>query len=324
MEEKYKSDVLYIMKFFAVISIVFAHSLIANVSNDFLRSFLSIFKCVGVYIFLILSGYFFNYRKYKNLFELLISKLINIVIPWVFCGLLVYFSRFISQPFKLDFFEIGNWLLGNGSYLYFLTMLFLIYVIIYLFPKKDIYYYLFIGFTLISIFLTQINVFSDIVNLEKFALTYLNPYLNLFNWIGIFCLGLILRKYDLFNLKIDFKILFLLLIFCVLIIVCFKIDSEYWSLLTFVTCIMLFFVFFEISKKMCHMNLFVNIGKSSFAIYLLHLPIISKLCRMVNPIYSLFAAIFTVFLLYYILFCIKKISEKIHIKKLFVLLSGAR
>lgn len=152
MEEKYKSDVLYIMKFFAVISIVFAHSLIANVSNDFLRSFLSIFKCVGVYIFLILSGYFFNYRKYKNLFELLISKLINIVIPWFFCGLLVYFSRFISQPFKLDFFEIGNWLLGNGSYLYFLTMLFLIYVIIYLFPKKDIYYYLFIGFTLISIF----------------------------------------------------------------------------------------------------------------------------------------------------------------------------
>ena len=70
---KHQSDTLYIMKFFAVISIVFAHTPIANLEIDYLRCFLSNFKCIGVYIFFILAGYFFNYKKYKSVFELLKS-----------------------------------------------------------------------------------------------------------------------------------------------------------------------------------------------------------------------------------------------------------
>lgn len=322
--KEFKSNALYVMKAFAVISIVLSYSNIADIGNIYLRSFLSIYKPVGVYIFLILAGYFFNYKKYPDLKSLLLDKTKKICIPWLACGLLTYFSNFMLKPVYFNLTEIINWLLGNGTYLYYLTMLMLIYIVIYLLPKNQKVYYTLILLNLISILLTHLNIFPTIVDSQKLAFTYFNPYLNVFNWIGIFSFGLCLKNIDLFEIKINKKILLSLSALLILIITVFKIDANYWNIITPLISTIIVFLIFEISKLISNLKILIDIGKKTFSIYLLHLPIIAFFCRFLSPKFSVFTAIIVVLFMYLILIIMEKVSQKLNIKKIFSLLSGCR
>ena len=246
-------------------------------------------------------------------------------IPWIFCGIAVYCTRFVSQPLNFNVLEIINWILGNGSYLYFMTMLMLIYMIIYLIPKNKNYFcYIFIIINIISIFLTQLNILPTDVDSSMMAFSYLNPYLNIFNWIGIFSFGLILREYNIFDLNINMKYVIFAAVTFLGIITIFNIEPNYWNVFILLFNILVFFIIFNISNKYFHNNFFINLGKNSFPIYLLHMPFIVKVCATVNPIYTLPLAILTVIFLNIVLNGIKYIAEKMHLNKIFSLLTGVR
>ncbi len=127
---KHKENIFYYLKAFAILSVICAHitPITENASHTsiIISRFYDYFGCLGVGIFFILSGYFFynNKHSFKEFWKL---KLRNIGIPWIFIGTIVYVSVFYFKG-SLSISKYFQFLIGYGSYLYYLTVLFLLYL----------------------------------------------------------------------------------------------------------------------------------------------------------------------------------------------------
>lgn len=58
--------------------------------------------------------------------------------------------------------------------------------------------------TITSLLLTAFGRLPAVVDTDKWAFTYLNPYLNVFNWIGMFALGILAKNGKLEELVMQF------------------------------------------------------------------------------------------------------------------------
>lgn len=128
---------IYALKVFALFSIVSAHcwtiATKTNQINNVFSSILSQIGSIGVGIFFILSGYLFfkNKRSFSAFF---LNKIKTVMIPWILVGTTVYFYVF----FRKEGVELNSWinfLLGNGSYLYYLTLLIVFYLMFFILRK---------------------------------------------------------------------------------------------------------------------------------------------------------------------------------------------
>lgn len=75
MEQKEISNTFYVIRFFALVAIVLAHSTFKSIQNDTVVRILNAFARSGCIIFFITSGYYFNQKRYKNILQMLKSKL---------------------------------------------------------------------------------------------------------------------------------------------------------------------------------------------------------------------------------------------------------
>ncbi len=339
MQAKDVNNTFYVLKFFAILAVVMAHSVYTLIPNDMVVKVFNSFGRCGVIIFFIISGYYFRKEKYENVWQLLKAKLKTIVIPWIIWGLAIYCTRFTSTGLYFNLKEIILWLLGFGTYLYFLTIYILLLCIFQLLPNKSVIQVILILCTLINVYLVAGNVgpYSILksTNVQS-ELIYLSTYLNIFNWIGFFALGLLMRKKNIFesiNLW-DFKYkniikkiitIFIILLLIVMILV--EKGNTYWTNYSIWIEMSFFVILFQVSKLLKDVKYIQEIGKITMPIYLIHFLIEGFIFNKVLPesiIMGLIRPLISVLIIYWLLQLGLFISKKIHLQRLYTTVFGLK
>ena len=268
MEQK-TSNAVYIAKAFAVLSIVSAHCAYVSENscrlNLFASRLLNSFGSIGVGIFLLFAGYFMSGTK-LNIREFFLKKAKSLAVPWLFCGTLVYFYVYLRSG-GISIKSWILWVLGDQTYLYYMTVLCLLYFICFFFRKNRIVLFAFIFVSVISNVLTALGLLDGI-----------NPYLNPFNFLVYFCIGLLIANYGFLEKFFSFSKKYLLLfisafVLLFLITAYLEIGISYFKLYFIPVEVLAFLTVSGIAYKFSNNELLRNIGKASFAIYMLHMPI---------------------------------------------------
>lgn len=333
-----QSMLIYEVKTLAVISIVMAHSSYTMLQNEYMISFLGRFCRMGVFTFLLLAGYFYNCSKEEKFSLFWKKKATTLLLPWFVSGTIMYGFQILQGQMGIK--EYVNFLLGNGSSLYYMTVLCMLYVIFWPFKDNDIFLGACIILTIASIFCTASGFLPNKVDTNLWIFTYLNPYLNLFNWCGIFALGIIFRKRNLIEnflewieqhgLIVTFGVL-LIVIFIWSIVSIVEKNGSYFSyaalFMEFTLMIGTFTVCSILPK--CFETLFVDIGKSSYAIYLYHGPVVSFLLKGFESypggvIWSILRPILVILILFIAFKLGAIIASKLKLEKIYSVCTGIR
>ncbi len=277
-----ESRFFYTLKGYAIISVVLAHTAVLNAKStkldQFLLPFLVNLGLLGVPVFFLGSGYFYSGCK-RTIRQLASNKLQRVVVPWFFCGTVVYFTSTVFGS-RIDKYSVGahlGFVLGNGSLYYYMTVLFVFYILFYFIIDKIEYFVLF------AIAINLVSIWS--VNLVH------NPYLNPLNFIAFFSIGIMCRKYDLLAYSAKWGKH------------CIVIALSFFTILVYITLQAPYgeegFSYFKISSfilevygiiMLCIFSTFSNrvsacvadLGRMSFSIYLLHMPVAGA----INMIFS--------------------------------------
>lgn len=181
------SRAFYVIKAFAILCVIFAHC--TYKTTPLAQKTTNLIGIIGVPIFLISSGLFFNIKEdAKNFWR---KKFKGIVVPWIVFGILTYFISVVTgNPFGL--LNLLLWVVGYGTWLYYVTIL-LLYYLLFRTIKWDGLPYLMIVVWIVSIILDAfgINPLSNLIG----------SFLNIFSRIGFFAIGILLRKSNLLDVK---------------------------------------------------------------------------------------------------------------------------
>jgi peptidoglycan/LPS O-acetylase OafA/YrhL len=261
---------IYSIKCFAIISVICAH--IANVnpqysySNILVGNALKSLGAIGVSVFFVLSGYLFSNTK-RDFITFFKKKFFTIVIPWFFTGSLVYLYVAVRKT-NIDIKQWCYYVLGNGSYLYYLLMLMVCYIVFWLCKNKLLQIVLMI-LSVVSIILTSLGNLANI-----------NPFINPFNWFLYFQVGMFLQNQNYFakliTLSREYLLIWIALFFLIIGYVTFKNEYlSYWSLYYIPVEFLALMIIFGIGTyQWVHENVSIRyIGQFSFSIYLLHMPV---------------------------------------------------
>ncbi|SEW39805.1 acyltransferase family protein [[Clostridium] fimetarium] len=317
-------DCIYIMKAIALYSVVSAH--VGIISNNtffgiLFSLILSSIGSIGVGIFFLISGYLFLNTN-KTTTQFLSAKVSTIIIPWIFCGTLLFFYVALRKGGV----NIYNWVstLMVHSHLYYLTILMIFYLLFWKL-KNNLCFLLFNMFlSIISIVLTGLDLIP------------IYPYINPFNWSIYFILGLLIKKYHLLEKLVLFCKKWFLCItsiyFLFLIIYLINgVSISYWKYASFIAeLVAMAFVFG--ASYFCLMlkkaNWLVDIGKISFSLYLLHMPIAGIITNLFNRFelwyFTLFIPIIVIIITIAGIQTFRFISRKIKVNKIFDILIGYR
>lgn len=276
---------------------------------------------MGVPIFMLISGYLFNTEKYDSIIAFFKKKVFSIFIPWFFCGFIIYVYSNIVVNKYINIIDAVKFLLGKGSYLYYMTVLVVSYILLF-YPVKQkhkSFLYISIAVTIVSHQLTAWGIIDIFGN-----------YLNVFNWIGIFSIGVLARDIDI-NLLIEKthkNKWYLLFVWAAMLILGFFIEDNtygYFSKLglfiEFISSILI------ICFSVCYGNKYIEVvGRYSFSIYLTHIAIIPIAYKFLGHIYiiNLLMPIFTLLICVLIIYVGKIIFEKLKIERIYSILIGLR
>lgn len=183
---------IYLLKAFAIFSVVCAHTAVepqnGSQVDHVIIYILNSIGTMGVPIFFIISGYLYfgNERTVKDFWR---RKCRTVVIPWFFCESIVWLYVVLRKG-GITFTAWLKYILGINNTTYYLTVLILFYA---LFWRLKAYKAVLIG----SIILSGISLlglgWGNSLAAQWNRLT-ITPYLNIFNWMAYFALGMLLKK----------------------------------------------------------------------------------------------------------------------------------
>jgi hypothetical protein len=260
------NNMLNVAKFLAIISVIVAHSRSTN--YNYLSTITERLGTLGVLTFLIIGGYYFNIDKY-GFVPFFKNKLKTIVIPWVFTGTVIYLVGL-----HFDLIDWLLWIIGYKTYLYYLTVIMSCFLVLSVFNKKN-HLYFFVFLTTLSIFLTSYGYIDLLVfKLSKGTIVFYN-YLNIFNWLGVFSIGVLLKKnMAAFLFFLNKKMIYIIGLYLICLIVSVYIEPEsggYFSKMTlpmeFIGVVCLFSL---CTLPVFNHFIFARIAEFSFGIYLTH------------------------------------------------------
>lgn len=179
-DEKLSTN-MYILKAIAIFFVICAHCI--NGINLTVDQFLKFFGTLGVPIFFVLSGYSFDPFDKKKQFWL--KKIKMIIVPWLVWGVVTYFTNIVSNHGVITFGSIVKWILGNGTWLYFVPVL-LICFFVFMISKKLWYV---IGLMILSLISITLS-FAGVIQLQ-----YITNYLNPINWFFFFGGGILVKSF---------------------------------------------------------------------------------------------------------------------------------
>ncbi len=264
---KTQSNSLYVAKAFAILSVVCAHMTFTNeyMIADTIRNCLG---QLGVCIFFILSGFF--YKRTENDSKKFWSKKVkNALVPWLVVSagafaLSVVLSRSLSG-FPLSYVK---YFLGFGSLYWYMTISFILFAV-FKYVTKNWQLILCVIISVVSVYLTAFEVIPHN--------EYFNQYINPFNWIGFFALGILIRKENLSEKLINAKVFVVSLVGVVISIAIAVLNGNeikaYMDVTSVFTEFFGFIVVLNLSNWLANNRLLIDIGKKSFFVYLMHIQI---------------------------------------------------
>jgi hypothetical protein len=274
------NSILNVAKFLAIISVILAHC--RNTDYFFLSNLTERLGTLGVLTFLIIGGYYFNIEKY-GFIPFFKNKLRTIFIPWMFTGTIVYLVGL-----HFDLIDWLLWIVGYKTYLYYLTIIMSCFLIVSFFNnKKQLYFFIFL--TILSISLTSYGYIDLLVfKLSKGTMVFYN-YLNVFNWLGFFSIGVLLKKNMSYFLNfLNKNVFYILILYILCLFFSFYIEPEsggYFSKMTLPMEFIGVVSLFSLSTLMVfNRPVFARIAELSFGIYLTHFLIFP--IRKYLPVYS--------------------------------------
>ena len=330
MDKSTESSVMYRTKAFALYSIVMAHSAYTSIDSTIVQKVLSRVSTIGVFLFLLISGYYYTKdginQKYR-LREFWRKKFVHLIIPWFVNASALYGLDVITHMGEVQF-ELSvylNFIFGNGSLFYYMPILCFCYILCWNIAKSEKILWLCVILNIVSLALTAENVFPDVVN----------PYLNVFNWIGIFAIGILTRRYKILEyfLNLSKKRAMLIVIACVLIaIILTGIDTgySYFTRFSFVIeCLLSVCVLFAGNFCTKKIGRYLEyIGNITLPIYFWHMVILNFILDGEIARKSIMAAIvrpaLTITLMSAAIYYMKIIAKKLHMNKIFGIVSGIR
>ena len=310
--EKKESNMWFVIKAFAILSVVAAHMSfpLEYFVSDTIRNCLG---QIGVGIFFISAGYFYN-RKPNDSKIFWQKKIKTVFLPWLIFSTVVFIlSEFIfGVPENLVFDFIKNFF-GVGTIYWYMTVLLVLLIIFKYIYKTDIILYLCIAITFISVSLSSMDLIP--------YTTVFNKFFNIFNWIGFFALGILLRRKELVDklLGLKFTIISLIGLIVATIIAVMKkelIQSYIDSTSLFVELFGLILLL-NIADFLTSSKLLIDIGKKSFFIYLIHIQIVGIINTRLpyNALFFILRPIIGLAVCYIVAIVFKYVLNKIKLSK---------
>ena len=262
----------------AIILIVAAHCTPVinskNQINQMTQHFLEIVGTFGIGVFFFFSGLFF-YKTKHGFVEFWKRKIKTLLVPWLVCGTFVYLYVYLRKN-QISFISWLEWILGSGTYLYYLSVLVMLYFILWAAKRHRILIYLMIVLSIISIILTD----------KTTLLNGINAYLNPFNFLLWFALGMLFcgKELELYRLCERTRIFTIILLFVIVIVFTINgISLSYFKSYYIPLEIIAIWSIFGISSKKNN-RLLISLGEISFSIYLLHMPIAGIVSKLIGRI----------------------------------------
>lgn len=274
------SNACWTVKALAILFVIVAHTDYSGIQNLTAEMLLSRFGAMAVPIFLILAGYFFHTDRIFSFGNLLKKKAVGLCLPWLLCGVLVYGYTALRAGSGLGFGAAARFLLGSGSYLYYLTVLLVLQLLFYFLRNvpKAVLLWTCLGLSAGSILLSAAGCTAPV--LKKL---YMTDYLNVFNWCGFFALGYAAQEYTPEKLLSGIKKLWIPagFLWIVLLVIGYFFESSfgYFSWLGFPLELCSSLLFLRLGLALANCRWLQALGKYSFTIYLLHIqivPIVAK------------------------------------------------
>lgn len=263
-----------LLRILAIFSVITAHvnnvSMVNGTIGWIVACFWDAFGQVGVVCFFILGGFLYH-REVDDGKKFAKKKFISIIIPWLLSACLTYALSCILNH-HIDFIGALKWIMGFGTWYYYVTVF-----LVFLFLFKAIWRRDGILYACMVLTICSIAIYNLIPSiLYQIPLT---PYLNIFNWIGFFALGVIIRKKNLHTRFSKVGALVFALIVSVFSLVLMFISDRfgYFYLLS---------IFWELSAAMIlwftarylaerkWTGAFVPVGNDTYCIYLFHMQIV--------------------------------------------------
>lgn len=272
MQKKDYDQILLIIRALSVFSIVSAHCcrILDNASSvsQFFSCFLSNVGQIGVGSFFLLSGYVypFSRKNKKDFLSFFSHKFTRIIIPWFFCATIVYLANDGRKGLSLQ-----KWFLSfYHSIFWFMLVLVLLFVIYFFFYHNT--------------FFLLMSVFLSLGSLSLVALRIVPPgdftvYYNPINWMVFFSSGIFLNQYGLstFFLIISrlkwglFFLASLIMLFMTYMHYRFSYSSPFFFPIEALSiCAMTGCAIWIYECPLRIKDVFVEIGRRSFSIYLLY------------------------------------------------------
>lgn len=306
------SKTLYVIKSFAILSVIVAHMpfTFEHQIAEIIRATLG---QIGVAVFFIVSGYYYS-RRNGDSKEYWLKKVKTLLVPWGLLSTVVFFlSVFVfGSGNNLLVGFIKNFL-GIGTVYWYMTVMAVMLVLFKLFYDKEPVLYICLAVTILSVGLSAFGIIEYSV--------YFNQYLNVFNWIGFFALGILLRRNNWIERLINpiAAIISLTALVGVTVIAVMRgnVIEAYIDLTSLFVELAGFVVLLNASYVFKNSRLLTDIGKKSFFIYLIHIQIVgfvntrvpyNTLFFILRPFVGL-AACYTVAVLF------KLILDKLKLRK---------
>lgn len=335
LNKKEISNTFYVIRFFALCAIVLAHSTFKSIPDEFVVRILNAFARSGVIMFFITSGYYFNKQRYNNVLVMLKSKIVPIIIPWLIWGITAYLLRFAREPLYFKPTEIIQWVLGGGTYLWFLTILIVLLCIYQMIPNSKEVLLGLVLITLVSIVFSanNISLFKVLrVNHVSRIFIYLDTYLNVLNWIGFFSIGMLVKRYEIFEkygeiIQSKKKELLIFLLPILLFMIVVEKGDSYWTNSSVFIELTFFVLLVVLSTSFNDIKILRNIGAVSLPIYLLHMQIQGIIFNKILPqsiIMGVLRPIIVIISIYYLLLFGLYVSTRIHMEKTFKVIFGLK
>ena len=310
------SSIFATARIYALFSIVSAHLLFPDTLE---YTILNRFGTIGVVMFLIMSGYFFRPEKFSTIGALLRKKFITVCVPWFFMGTLTWVYKAILTPTYRTVLQYISWIFGHGSYLYYMPVLMLCFIVMYKAPK-------FLRYSAIAL-----KVFSIILTAAGVLTLPLGNNLNPFNWLGFFALGMLLQSADEetivdFLIKYRFYIMALFAVAFTALVLFPDVPADYFSFVAIPYELLGAAAFFSLSTFVLKSSVFKLISNYSFSIYLGHMIFVGLFDGVMSHFAAtrLLAPTVIIAATAAVLFAASFVAEKIKLGKFLSLLTGIR
>ena len=316
------SEMFSTARIYCLISIIAAHMYFPN---SFAEVFLGKLGTLGVVLLLIISGYFYRPKKFDSVCFLLKKKFVSIGIPWLFLGSVVWLYNVIASEQFRSVTGYFNWIIGNGTYLYYMPILLICFLMFYKSHNVTLISALVLNAAFIV--LTAFGLMNKVVSFFG-----INHYLNPFNWIGFFALGMILQQIDaekLFNFFRKFRFLnvVLFVIAFVILLIFTNVKSDYFSLVAIPYELLGSLAILSLSTfNLTKYKIFKKLSAYTFCIYLIHMIFIGLLDSFLSMhiLLMYFSPLVIMCFAFLVISVVEWFANKMKFRRIFCLAFGIR